>query len=591
MTMRKIRRSQVVSPFGPGAIVDLVGESFVAEDAGNWRGKPEFLRFPRLASFLEVSALRTPRQDENLPYFRFPQWLFCSGCRGMERWSFRMEREGETPRCTTCADRRQLIPMRLIAVCGNGHLTDINWAGWAHSLARKERDQVQCAKAELKFLNKPAAGSGLGSLEVRCDTCGADRSLEGITDLGALREAKMSCPGKQPWQASGEAEKCGETPIAMQRGASNVYFPDVVSVIDIPPEPLGEDEDSPVARAIAHADFQFVIENPRHRLRDEMLRDVAEHTGLELAEIDLLLDRVLGREEPGSQESIAPSEWVALCAPRVQHAPNAEFITRRSRRPEHRAPGSPENELAAVLADVVLVDRLREVRVLTGFKRHTMRKRVSANLAAHPTFLPAAEVFGEGFFLRFDESAIAEWETRPEVRNRCSILAARREAAKAERLPVPRPRFVLLHTLAHALLRSTAFEAGYSTSSLRERLYVTGQRGPDMAGVLIYTAAGDTEGTMGGLVRLGEHERLTKLVCAAIAAAGWCSFDPVCGETRGQGPSGMLLAACHACALVPETSCEASNRLLDRRLLIDEDYGFFAPLAAALEQVPGGGAW
>ena len=162
-----------------------------------------------------------------------------------------------------------------------------------------------------------------------------------------------------------------------------------------------------------------------------------------------------------------------------------------------------------------------------------MLRRVPSNLAAHPSFLPAVEVFGEGFFLRFDEAAIGRWETRPEVQKRCSILAARREEAKAERLPVPRPRLVLLHTLAHALLRSTAFEAGYSTSSLQERLYVTRQRGPDMAGILIYTAAGDTEGTMGGLVRLGEHERLTKLVCAAIAAAGWCSFDPVFGETRG----------------------------------------------------------
>jgi hypothetical protein len=107
-----------------------------------------------------------------------------------------------------------------------------------------------------------------------------------------------------------------------------------------------------------------------------------------------------------------------------------------------------------------------------------------------------------------------------------------------------------------------------------------------MAGILIYTAAGDTEGTLGGLVRLGEYQRLSSLLLTSASEAQWCSFDPVCSESSGQGPGGLSLAACHACSLVPETSCVSANRLLDRRLLIDDRFGFFSPLIRDLARLP-----
>lgn len=138
-----------------------------------------------------------------------------------------------------------------------------------------------------------------------------------------------------------------------------------------------------------------------------------------------------------------------------------------------------------------------------------MQQKVKSNLSVDADFLPAIEVFGEGFFLRFDESALTEWERRARVVEQCRKLLERHERKGAAWLPRPTPRHVLLHTFAHLLLRNTAFEAGYSTSSLRERLYVTDEsNSPAMAGVLIYTAAGDSEGTLGGLVRMGEFPRL-----------------------------------------------------------------------------------
>ena len=51
---------------------------------------------------------------------------------------------------------------------------------------------------------------------------------------------------------------------------------------------------------------------------------------------------------------------------------------------------------------------------------------------------------------------------------------------------------------------------------------------------------------------------------------------------RRAPPLAVRVAACHACALVPETSCEHRNGLLDRALLVgvpgERDFGFFSSL-------------
>jgi hypothetical protein len=105
-----------------------------------------------------------------------------------------------------------------------------------------------------------------------------------------------------------------------------------------------------------------------------------------------------------------------------------------------------------------------------------------------------------------------------------------------------------------------------------------------MAGVLIYTAAGDAEGTMGGLVRMGRPGYLEPAIPGAVETALWCSADPVCmeiGTQSGQSPDSCNLAACHNCCLVPETACEEFNRFLDRGVVVgsvgNPQMGFFNP--------------
>ena len=97
-----------------------------------------------------------------------------------------------------------------------------------------------------------------------------------------------------------------------------------------------------------------------------------------------------------------------------------------------------------------------------------------------------------------------------------------------------------------------------------------------MAGVLLYTAAPDSEGTLGGLVALGAPDRPGSLLEGAMERARICTSDPFCatrlpnGVAAGGsvGDGSLHGAACHVCLLLPETSCDHANRYLDRTLVV-----------------------
>jgi len=249
------------------------------------------------------------------------------------------------------------------------------------------------------------------------------------------------------------------------------------------------------------------------------------------------------------------------------------------------------------LSGVSLVERLRETRAFAGFGRvsaedvrplEERKAMLWRDQSRSREWLPAYAVYGEGIFLRFREDRLQEWMARehgakPLAEGRLADLAVRYDVKDRGdgNDPVLRPKLVLLHTLAHLIINRLTFECGYSSASLRERLYVSSDANEPMSGVLIYTASGDSEGSMGGLVRMGKPGRFEPLLYRAIANARWCSADPVCMEMaeHGQGPDSCNLAACHSCALVPETSCEQFNRYLDRGVVIGSpehpELGFF----------------
>jgi hypothetical protein len=295
-------------------------------------------------------------------------------------------------------------------------------------------------------------------------------------------------------------------------------------------------------------------------------------------------------------------------APELTPDESAEVVFRRQ---EHEALRTARREdqlsvIAGALADyderirpfvdsIFLVDRLRETRVLTGFNRIYPEQPLSNESRLEQLWrnvpewrerwLPAYKVFGEGIFIELNSERVAQWTSGEAVIERAATVAHRYGRARDDRRLRPRtvtPTFLLLHTFAHLLINQLTFECGYSTAALRERLYVSDSPDALMAGVLIYTAAGDAEGTMGGLVRMGKPGYLEPAILAGLRTALWCSADPVCmeiGTQSGQGPDSCNVAACHNCCLVPETACEEFNRFLDRGVVVgsldDRRMGFF----------------
>lgn len=590
---RTLRRTQSLSPFGVGAIIDRLGESFVAEDISRWKGTSHSLKTPRIARHFGVDDLRTPPPSEakgsSMPFYRFPARLFCGNCRRMTRWSTRDEEPGIPAKCKNCRQSPQLVPMRFVMVCGNGHLADVPWGFWAHS-GQGNRDQRQCGfdESRLSFIQVKGVGGGLESVAVSC-ACGASRSLKDLPAPDAMARLRVSCPGTQPWQWHDKAVQCSATPVVLQRGASSVYYSKTASALDIPPDSEWMEYDGPAVRIRNNDNFRLLETRPDHPLRDGLLDMIAEDEGVDIQMVVQVLESKLGEVLPDDVEgaSIEELEWVALTRPATSHDPRDRFISTPTDWPGtgHEVLTGTARALGECLTQVVLVHRLREIRVLQGFHRHTLDQLVAPDLGQGVRFLPALEVYGEGIFIRLDEQRLRDWEASGEVRKRCDVLRRRLAGSMHSRWleAEPTPRLILLHTLAHLMMRAVAFEAGYSSSSLRERIYA-GTGGDARAGILIYTAAGDSEGTMGGLARLGRSNRLVPILASAITEADWCSLDPVCRESMGQGVDGLSLAACHACALASETSCVMGNVLLDRLLLVDPGFGFLAEsLAAILE--------
>ncbi len=591
----------------------------------------------RLQRELQVDLFRLPpdyrrpepwrdRTNTNLkiPFLRFPQWHVCPRCQRLE-W-FPLVRIA-TPRCPACQAKEVgkkgkarrvpfMVQVRFIALCERGHIQDFPWREWAHRTATPT-----CTKP-MRLL--ALGGAGLSATRVSCE-CEASRSLEGITQAdpraqgtqrsgGDGREpsstlsrelapdgAEYRCPGMRPWLGDNTGEGCGAPLRGSLRGATNVHYSVTRSAIylprgqDVVPDGLMEVLEMPRVSefiAIITGSGGTVTPTQIKRQYGELVSDYSD-------------EQIAAGIKVVTDTSTAATSAAAMDRP-ADEDPETTFrrdeyaaLQLAQREDQLRTTPVPLSRYAdwirPALARVTLVEKLRETRALTGFTRVypddgrslDERKAMLWRSSRAPNgWLPAYVVHGEGIYLGLAEEEVREWEGREDVSQRLDGLNSRYRRVQAERglsQRVVSPRFVLLHTLAHLLMNQLTFECGYSSASLRERLYVSPYVPAPMAGVLIYTAAGDSEGTMGGLVRMGKPDYLEPIIRRALDNARWCSADPVCmevGDAGGQGPDSCNLAACHNCALVPETSCEQFNRFLDRGLLVgtleDQSLGFFS---------------
>ncbi|MFG6401237.1 DrmB family protein [Microbacterium sp. P04] len=574
-----LRLSETISPFGVGAIIDVLGESLIAPDTSWWdlKAAPEIV-CDRLVAQLgggvlrqaPTHAARAGSKSPSLLYWRFPAWRFCERCgklsqlTGSDKGKFR----------NTCDCGGALVPMRYVAVCETGsHVQDVPWFMWAHrgnDAGVTEEVRFCRAYKELRFERSSTRGEGLSSLRVVCAKCKRARPLSELVTKDALFRDGVRCGGRQPWEPEElVAQPCESHLVGVQRGATGNYIADRVSALDIP-------EEKPrslqiVEKVRAHDLYRRLIEDNGGPKSDQIAGWIAEELETSAASV-LAVAFAAGDDAEAPMLGLKDGEWAAFVKKLENGRDRAvgDFVVDGWGEDEF---ASVPIEIRSVLAGIGQVRRVREVRALRGFQRYSAQAEfIRADLdrdPKHRPVYPALELFGEGIFLQFEERVLSEWESHPAVRARAGILMARRaESHWADRLDVPEPRFIALHTIAHLLVRRLAFASGYSSASLQERVYANSDRADKTAGVLIYTAAGDAQGTLGGLVRLGDPRHLLPLLISALDDADVCSNDPVCIESDRQGSSQLNLSACHGCTLISETSCETGNRLLDRQLVL-----------------------
>lgn len=583
MAKNLMRLSQLVTSFGPGAMIDLPRWSVMIAGLDRWDdGKRRRIVEPRLERRLPDGlqrGLATPPVHRESPYRNdapgvqtivFPGWFVTTRGRvegevvrrrlvrfselDQKTWKLVEAGKDEKPKAEPVA------PVRFVAACERGHVQDIDWRLFVH------RGPSDCGGR--LFLVETGATGDVRETLVECE-CGVRRPV--YDALGKGNRALGPCRGKRPWLGPDADESCDLDLRLLVRTASNAYFPVTVTVLSLPPTTEEQRIDEMIVRFRDDLATVTSVEELQTAFRynsalREALRDIPPD------KVVAALERV--RERP--THLLKPEEFDILAGdPQGRREdPQSVLVT------EHldRAAWNPHNRLP-ILERLTLVHRLRVVTALRGFTRFDFvtpdadgeldPKLKVQELSCSSKAYPAIEQWGEGLFLLFDRNRVKSWAARPDVIDRTGCLERgfRKWAEDSGRgvARFPGTEWIALHTIAHLLLAEIALEGGYPLATLRERIYAS-EHG---YGILLYAASLDVGGTLGGLVALGP--RLVELVERARERGGICSADPVCAEHDPTGhTSGHPLAgaACHGCVLLPEPCCEMRNDFLDRALAV-----------------------
>jgi hypothetical protein len=611
----ELRPSQILTTFGVGSIIDLPHLSVMVMGLEDWPtmdsreiNEERLLASVKHALGRQVFALRSPpvipESDRSSPFEEqaaigvpvapFPRWMVCPHCRRLAPLSsrqfalkadpYRPDRVRYVHENCRAHKPPTAIPARFVVACKNGHLDDFPWVEFIH------RGRTNCPY-KLQLVEAGVSGEA-ADVFARCETCDRSRPM---SDAFSVRNSDLpECRGRRPHLRDFDENPCltengNRTQVrAMLQGASNSWFPLMLTALSVPQstdllEQLVTDAWSDLYDIEGEGDIAKLR-------RRNLLREFADYSTAELwVAIQHKQAADQGADEPSEPDAgsldLKTPEWKVFTDP--ENAPRTKDFRLQEVVPPER--------FQKYFDRIVLTERLREVRALIGFTRiespgdyedpsefpDDQRMSISR---FKPKWVPANEIRGEGLFIQFNEEEISDWLLRvPELDRQ--FFAAHKGWRQARGLPKPEDnypgaRFVLIHSFAHALIRQLSLECGYTAASLRERIYSRNAVGssPPMAGVLIYTAAPDSEGTLGGLVSLGKPEVLERHLNQALDSMRLCSSDPLCAEHQ-VGTEGTTLhaASCHSCLFTPETSCERGNKYLDRSVLVPTvDQEFFS---------------
>lgn len=575
----QIRRSQTVSTWGPGALLDMPNYSVIMGGLDTWPAlsKLEEIHEPRLTRKLQMMTglsfprLYAPPSQSNHPQeapigigaWRFPEWFVVQE-KDLNTAQLRSRRlVHRNSLQNNKYDGLQVVPTRFVRACPKGHIDDLDWYCFVH------RGNSQCRRP--LWLDEKGTSGDLGDLSVRCE-CGQKRSLYDATLIET--NPLGTCFGKRPWLGRDSQEGCTLPSRLLIRTAANAYFSQVLSVLSIPER---NSEVDVIVNALwdDFSTVEDISEIKIFRRKPKNADQLAPFSDSEIME-------AIQRLKQGGNQVERPVKLVELDA--LVNAPEGygedvpidpNFHARRL--PEHiwRKSG-----LSKDIEAVIQLHRLREVLALTGFTRfeaevpdingefETDVER--AELALDPSWFPAIENKGEGIFIQLKTTSVHEWLGQPSVKKRLEHLILGHNqwlVGRKSQRSFPGGAYILLHTLSHLLLQSLSLYCGYPSSSIRERIYADSEA--QRYGILLYTGSPDAEGTLGGLVQQARH--LESHLRYALRSGALCSNDPICAQHNpGESMERRWLqgAACHGCTLIAETSCEMRNDYLDRALVI-----------------------
>ena len=609
----ELRPSQILFTYGIGAIADLPNLAVIVMGLEDWeRSRTRELTEPRLLSMVQkrlgkqgkqVKELRLPPLPEEaakspfdeaanvgIPVAPFPNWMLCPKCRllaslnsGLFELKHNAYRPGETrylhKNCRKAVKPPTVIPVRFQVACDNGHLDDFPWRYFVHG------ENNDC-DGSLRLFELGLSGTP-SDIQVKCDKCNKTRMLSDA--FGAKGKQNMpGCRGRHPHLRDFD-DSCDQQMKTILLGASNSWFSATLSALSIPKgsNKLGE---------LVEKNWVMLGKLKSQESLEDLL-PILQATGqlqdfasFPTSEIWKAIEVQKQPSENEQHQDLKTPEWEVFSIADTSKN-NSDF---------RLEPTVPPDGYEKYFRKTVLVPKLREVRALIGFTRiqspgeltdlEDIAEQSLAPISRKaPKWIPATEIKGEGIFLEFEEDLIKAWENSPAVAKQATRT---REAQKqwlnvrnpdlVDKVPFPGMRYMLIHSFTHALMRQLTLECGYSAASLRERIYSQTpetESGPQ-AGLLIYTAAPDSEGTLGGLVKLGEPKTLGYHINQALEQMKICTADPLCSEhIPDEGTPSLHWSACHSCLFAPETSCERGNKLLDRSVLVStvtrDDLAFF----------------
>lgn len=550
----EIRPAQLITTFGPGAIFDAKMDSLTILDLKYWDHQGHILRDSRLASFLKVSYFVKPKTSNymDLPVISFPNYHICSKCHLLFdiRQNFDLiEYQKKGPLCPEC--HKNAYPARFVISCEANHLDDFPWVWWVHNGNKTCNGKI--------YIETTGQTSSLGDIIAKC-TCGASRSMIGATDPAMFKD--YNCTGNHPFRPGDKRKQCNAATIPLQRGASNVYFPVLRSALSIPPwiNPIDELIDQhfhDIETVIKYGgNLQKIYEERFKYFTFDQFKEALKRK----------------QQEIDKYSQIKEMEYDAL----INHTDFDISIEKYFKAEDEEV---PEN-MRPYFSRIIKIHRLREILVLLGFTRNSSPEPEDSNPSGivwlnsneqNGKWLPAIDVNGEGIFIEFNKKTLAEW--RHQIESHDTKLSSQYSMLYKEWIKRKGWTFkdnkdaiyVMLHTFAHILIKELSNECGYSSTALKERIYYKDNL--KMAGILIYTGTSDQEGSLGGLVEMGNKEKLIPLILLTLENAILCTNDPLC-STILPADETMNGSACHSCCMISETSCENGNILLDRSLVV-----------------------